>query len=79
MFPEGCVDGCADNSAAVHAYYVRLPKACADALPKAQLLAEEGDAVRMITAPLSVQEMHSTAAQLRNENQAVFFAAVREA
>ena len=79
MFPAGVVEGCADNSAASHAYYVRLPKACAEALPLAQVLAEEGEVLRALTAPVSVKTMHETAASLRKADKALFFAAVREA
>ena len=79
MFPADCVDGSADNSAAAHAYYVRLPKACADAVPAAEVLADDGDVIRILTECVSVQNMHACAAELRKAGQSVFFAAVREA
>ncbi len=78
MFPPDCNDGAADNSAEVHAYYVRLPKACAKSLPAAQILAEEEDILRVVTEPVSVQSMHSKAEELRKAGYAVFFAAMRE-
>ena len=79
MFPADCVDGSADNSAAKHAYYVRLPKACGDLLPVAEVLADDGEELRILTEKLSVQKMHESAAALRKAGHAVFFAAVREA
>ena len=78
MFPSDCVDGSADNSAASHAYYVRLPKSCADVVPVKEVLAEDGDVIRVLTEAVSVQKMHETAVELRKANNAVFFAAVRE-
>ena len=79
MFPADCADGSADNSAAAHAYYVRLPKACGDLFPAAKVLADDGSEVRILTEALSVQKMHECAAALRKAGHAVFFAAVREA
>ena len=79
MLPAGCFNGSADNSAEAHAYYVRLPKACASMIPTDRILAEEGDVLRVLTEPVSVQCMHSMAAELRGSGKAVFFAAVREA
>ena len=79
MFPADCADGSADNSAAAHAYYVRLPKACGDLFPAAEVLADDGSEVRILTEALSVQKMHECAAALRKAGHAVFFAAVREA
>ena len=79
MFAPECVDGAADNSAAAHAYYVRLPKACADAFPVKDVLADEGGVLRIVTEAVSVQKMHECAAGLRKAGNAVFFAAVREA
>ncbi len=79
MFPADCIDGAADNSAAVHAYYMRLPKTCADAVPTAKILADDGNVIRILTKCVSVQNMHACAAELRKAGQKVFFAAVREA
>ena len=79
MFPADCVDGSADNSAAKHAYYVRLPKACGDLFPAAKVLADDGKELRILTEEISVQKMHESAAALRKAGRAIFFAAVREA
>ena len=79
MFPADCADGSADNSAAAHAYYVRLPKACGDLFPAAKVLADDGKELRILTEEISVQKMHESAAALRKAGHAVFFAAVREA
>jgi len=79
MFPADCVNGSADNSAAAHAYYVRLPKACGDLFPAAEILADDGEELRILTEKLSVQKMHESASALRKAGHAVFFAAVREA
>ena len=79
MFPADCMNGSADNSAAAHAYYVRLPKACGDLFPAAKVLADDGKELRILTEEISVQKMHESAAALRKAGHAVFFAAVREA
>ena len=79
MFPADCADGSADNSAAAHAYYVRLPKACGDLFPAAKVLADDGKELRILTEEISVQKMHESASALRKAGHAVFFAAVREA
>ncbi len=78
MFAADCVDGAADNSAAARAYYVRLPKRCAAAFPAAEVLADDGAQLRILTEKVSVQKMHECAAALRQAGNAVFFAAVRE-
>ena len=79
MFPVNCIEGCADNSAAAHAYYVRLPKECAALFPTAELLSDDGESLRIRTECISVEKMHKTADALRKENHSVFFAALREA
>lgn len=79
MFPAVCNNGSADNRAACHCYYARLPKACAAALPAAKVLSDDGDVLRILTEEISVQSMHETVSRLRSEQHAVFFAAVREA
>ena len=79
MFPADCMNGNADNSAAAHAYYVRLPKACGDLFPAAKVLADDGKELRILTEEISVQKMHESAAALRKAGRAIFFAAVREA
>ena len=77
MFPAGCVNGAADNSAEVHEYYVRLPKAAVHSLPVAAVLSDDGETLRFRTGEVSVKTMHETAASLRAEHHAVFFAACR--
>lgn len=79
MFSPDCVEGSADNSVEAHAYYVRLPKCCADGIPTAKILAEDGETLRLLTETVSVKWMHETAADLRKADQKVFFAAVRGA
>ena len=79
MLTADCAEGAADNRAAAHAYYVRLPKQCADAFPVAEVLADDGESLRILTENTSVQKMHESAAALRKAGRAVFFAAVREA
>lgn len=79
MFSADCVDGTADNSAAGHAYYVRLPKACESTFAAAKVFADDGETIRILTEEISVQKMHESAAALRKAGQPVFFAAVREA
>ena len=47
MFPENLANGAADNSAECHAYYVRLPAACAGSLPAAEVLSGENGILRI--------------------------------
>ena len=75
MLPEGCAAAAADNAGCVHSYYVRLPQKCLDVLPAENVETELGVA-RVITRPMSVKEMHSIAAQLRDSGESVFFAAI---
>ena len=76
MFPADCVEGEADNASESHAYYVRLPKACAGALPVAEVLSD-GEELRVLTKEISVKQMHEIASSLRADGRAVFFAAMR--
>ena len=75
MFTADCAYAAADNSGSVHSYYVRLPAELAGELPQesAEL---DGDDVRMLTAPISVKQMHETAKRLRESGAKVFFAAM---
>jgi homoserine dehydrogenase len=75
MMTSACRRVTADNSASVHPYYVRLPEKEAAALPAASA-ETSGGVTRMVTEPLSVQEMHRLAAQLRAGGADVFFAAI---
>ena len=70
-----CAAAAADNAGCVHSYYVRLPQKCLDVLPAENVETELGVA-RVITRPMSVKEMHSIAAQLRDSGESVFFAAI---
>lgn len=79
MFPADLRNGEADNSAESHAYYVRLPASCRDALPVEKILAEEDGVLRLVTESTSVSQMHAAAGALREDGHAVFFAALREA
>ena len=79
MFPPDVANGAADNSSESHVYYIRLPKDVSKSLPARQVLSEEDGILRILTEEISVQEMHETAAALRKEGCAIFFAAVREA
>ena len=75
MFPAGLQRGKADPQACSHPYYVRLPAAFADRLP-AESKAQDGDIVRIVTAPMTVGDMHALAAALRQEGAPVFFAGI---
>ena len=77
MFPLGLERGEVDNSVCKHSYYVRLPAELAVELPAASSELD-GDVARLITEPLSVSQMHFTAARLREDGAELFFAAVRE-
>ena len=77
MFPEGLRRGEVDNSLCRHSYYVRLPAELAGELPAASSELD-GGAVRMITEPLPVSQMHFEASRLRSGGAEIFFAAVRE-
>ena len=77
MFPLGLERGEVDNSVCKHSYYVRLPAELAVELPAASSELD-GDVARLITEPLSVSQMHFTAARLREDGAELFFAAVRD-
>lgn len=78
MFPADVLNGFADNTAESHAYYVRLPSACRERLPAAEVLSDEGGVLRLLTEKMSVSAMHDAAKALRAEGSGVFFAALRE-
>lgn len=77
MLTDGCVRCEADNSAACHAYYVRLPESMTGELPCASLEADEGVA-RVVTEIISVRQMHGAAEKIRKAGGEIFFAAIRE-
>ena len=77
MMNPSCRRVAADNSSCEHRYYVRLPESKVSCLPVEKAECFEGVA-RVITQPLSVQKMHSIAADLRKEGGSLFFAAMGE-
>jgi len=77
MLRPNCVKVRADNSACVHAYYVRVDADKADRFAFADKWAD-GGCVRGVTAPLSVPDMHALAEQVRKESGSIFFAAMSE-
>lgn len=77
MLRDSCQRVAADNSAACHAYYVRLPESMAGELPCASVEVEDGTA-RVVTEIISVSRMHEAAAKLRQAGGEVFFAAIRQ-
>lgn len=64
-----------DNSAVIHRYYLRTN---AEISIEAEKLGPCGDGIAYITAPMSVQVMHTLAKQLREEGFKVFFAGIRD-
>ena len=77
MMPEGCVRVTANCDGCGHPYYVRLPEAFADQLPRDDVQVKDGVA-RVVTLPMTVKQMHDTAAKLRNAGADVFFAGIEE-
>lgn len=75
MLRDECVRCEADNSAAAHAYYVRLPESMAGELPCADAEAENG-VVRMVTEIMPVKQMHEAAKRIRQAGGEIFFAAL---
>ena len=77
MFRAGTERVAADNSKAVHVYYVRLPADQVKRLP-AESAEFDGDVARVLTKAMSVAEMHAIAKELRAGGAKVFFAAVAQ-
>ena len=75
MFPADCAAVEADNSGEEHPYYVRLSSADSRRLPIAKLLVN-GETVRAVTEPVSVERMHAIARIIRKEGGDLFFAAM---
>lgn len=77
MLRAGCHEVEADNSGAVHRYYIRMP---AKYSPEFSLekLCSEGESIRAISEPVSVEKMHAFAAEIRKEGAGIFFAALDE-
>ena len=77
MMRPDCERVAADNSVCACRYYVRLPAACADALPFASSELD-GALCRGVTEALAVTDMHARVKALRESGAAVFFAAMEE-
>ena len=77
MMKPGCVRVAADNTVCSCRYYVRLPAACADALPFTEKELD-GALCRGVTEALAVADMHARVKALRESGAAVFFAAMEE-
>lgn len=75
MFPASLQRGKADPQACSHPYYVRLPAAFAGKVP-AESREQDGEDMRIVTPPMTVGEMHTLAAALRQEGAQVFFAGI---
>lgn len=71
--PEGYAN--VDNSAAVHAYYLRTS---AEVTIPAKNLGACGEGTAYITDPISVSEMHALAKKLREADPKLFFAGIRD-
>ena len=77
MMPENCVRVTADCDGYQHPYYVRLPVTFAKELP-INSSRVDGEIARVITHPISVKQMHKTAAALRAKGADLFFAGIEE-
>ena len=75
MLRPACRKVTADNSACVHAYYVRTDAKNASRFSFAES-ARADSAVRGVTEPMSVPAMHALAQQIRKEGGSIFFAAM---
>ena len=75
MLSESCVNAAAENDGCVCTYYVRIDEAFADAVPYAEK-ESDGAAVRGLTLPMSVKDMHLLAARLRKGGASLFFAEI---
>ena len=75
MLTAACRRVEADNSAACHGYYLRLPESLAGTFEAESAEAEDGVA-RLISKPYPVAEMHEKVRALRAQGAKVFFAAV---
>lgn len=77
MLRESCKAVKAENDKLSQLYYVRLPENMASLIP-AESVEIENSVARLITKPLSVLQMHSMAAKIREEGGEIFFAAIGE-
>lgn len=71
--PEGCAD--VDNAQACHAYYLRTT-APVDVPAKA--LGQCGEATAWLTEPMTVKAMHALAERLKQTDDGLFFAGIRD-
>ena len=77
MFTDKVHEVQADNSAAVHAYYVR----CSDSDKAAfdfDSVRADGENVRGVIKPCAVTEMHAKAKAIRDNGGKIFFAAMEK-
>ena len=77
MFKPSVREVVADNSAAVHSYYVRCSAADKAAFDFESCKAD-GDCVRGIIKPCSVSKMHADAKAIRDKGGDIFFAAMEK-
>ena len=75
MLRPACRRVTADNSACVHAYYVRTDAENADRFSFAES-SRADSAVRGVTEPMAVPAMHALAEEIRKEGGGLFFAAM---
>ncbi|MDO4989651.1 MAG: homoserine dehydrogenase [Eubacteriales bacterium] len=75
MLRPACRKVTADNSACVHAYYVRTDAANAARFSFTESACADS-VVRGVTEPMSVPAMHALAEEIRKEGGALFFAAM---
>ena len=75
MLRPACRRVTADNSACVHAYYVRTDAKNADRFSFAESACADS-AVRGVTEPMAVPAMHALAEEIRKEGGGLFFAAM---
>ncbi len=75
--PEKCVLGEANNNELWYRYYVRLAAQDLPLFPAAEV-EQDGENYRILTAPLSVCDMHEKAKNIRAAGRKIFFAALAE-
>ena len=77
MLRECCRRVRAANDECRHLYYVRVPENMAGLIP-AETAESENGISRIISREMSVQDMHSAAAKIREDGGEIFFAAIGE-
>lgn len=78
MLPEGTVKVKADNGGSRKQYFVRITKDLAAHFPQAEVLAESGEELRLLTGNMTVGGMHALAAEIREKGGRIAFAAPAE-